>query len=134
MDRLVQVSSYVPEDSLYFFFQAEDGIRDYKVTGVQTCALPMSLACTTTPRACTWDTSACAAPACAEYGVSLTRLENLAAPGTDDTLRFSARNFPGAAFDPLTEDVSFVLRDEGGAILTAAIPGGSPGWTATATS
>src|SRR5256885_8661631 len=27
-----------------FFFQAEDGIRDYKVTGVQTCALPISLA------------------------------------------------------------------------------------------
>src|SRR5256885_13271360 len=26
---------------LYFFFQAEDGIRDYKVTGVQTCALPI---------------------------------------------------------------------------------------------
>src|SRR5205807_6060898 len=26
----------------YFFFQAEDGIRDYKVTGVQTCALPVS--------------------------------------------------------------------------------------------
>src|SRR6266850_4421894 len=25
-----------------FFFQAEDGIRDYKVTGVQTCALPIS--------------------------------------------------------------------------------------------
>src|SRR2546426_1890219 len=28
---------------LFFFFQAEDGIRDYKVTGVQTCALPISL-------------------------------------------------------------------------------------------
>src|SRR5256885_10320690 len=28
--------------ALYFFFQAEDGIRDYKVTGVQTCALPIS--------------------------------------------------------------------------------------------
>src|SRR5256885_7965862 len=27
----------------YIFFQAEDGIRDYKVTGVQTCALPISL-------------------------------------------------------------------------------------------
>src|SRR5688500_20374497 len=27
---------------LVFFFQAEDGIRDYKVTGVQTCALPIS--------------------------------------------------------------------------------------------
>src|SRR5256885_4709061 len=28
---------------LFFFFQAEDGIRDYKVTGVQTCALPIWL-------------------------------------------------------------------------------------------
>src|SRR5690606_40191659 len=27
-----------------FFFQAEDGIRDFHVTGVQTCALPISLA------------------------------------------------------------------------------------------
>src|SRR5256885_12023285 len=32
-----------------FFFQAEDGIRDYKVTGVQTCALPISL-----QPMCTW--------------------------------------------------------------------------------
>src|SRR5687767_15307775 len=31
--RLVQV---------FFFFQAEDGIRDKLVTGVQTCALPIS--------------------------------------------------------------------------------------------
>src|SRR5256885_7209118 len=28
---------------VFFFFQAEDGIRDYKVTGVQTCALPIFL-------------------------------------------------------------------------------------------
>src|SRR2546426_596736 len=28
-------------DAGFFFFQAEDGIRDYKVTGVQTCALPI---------------------------------------------------------------------------------------------
>src|SRR5699024_11391520 len=27
-----------------FFFQAEDGIRDRNVTGVQTCALPISIA------------------------------------------------------------------------------------------
>ena len=27
-----------------FFFQAEDGIRDHCVTGVQTCALPISFA------------------------------------------------------------------------------------------
>ena len=26
---------------MFFFFQAEDGIRDYDVTGVQTCALPI---------------------------------------------------------------------------------------------
>src|SRR3972149_4022018 len=28
---------------LVFFFQAEDGIRDLTVTGVQTCALPISI-------------------------------------------------------------------------------------------
>src|SRR5690606_38082221 len=27
--------------ALFFFFQAEDGIRDFHVTGVQTCALPI---------------------------------------------------------------------------------------------
>src|SRR6266511_3822485 len=29
----------------FFFFQAEDGIRDFHVTGVQTCALPISSSC-----------------------------------------------------------------------------------------
>src|SRR5436309_10623271 len=29
---------------LFFFFQAEDGIRDFHVTGVQTCALPIWIA------------------------------------------------------------------------------------------
>src|SRR6266581_5458298 len=34
-------------DSVFlFFFQAEDGIRDGRVTGVQTCALPILLATT----------------------------------------------------------------------------------------
>ena len=28
---------------VFFFFQAEDGIRDWSVTGVQTCALPIYL-------------------------------------------------------------------------------------------
>src|SRR5690606_30607896 len=28
-------------EALFFFFQAEDGIRDFHVTGVQTCALPI---------------------------------------------------------------------------------------------
>ena len=30
---------------LFFFFQAEDGIRDWSVTGVQTCALPICTKC-----------------------------------------------------------------------------------------
>src|SRR5215216_3431600 len=29
----------------FFFFQAEDGIRDDLVTGVQTCALPIAVRC-----------------------------------------------------------------------------------------
>src|SRR5256886_16801251 len=32
----------------FFFFQAEDGIRDLTVTGVQTCALPICAPATTT--------------------------------------------------------------------------------------
>src|SRR5256886_8239718 len=34
----IQVDVFV----FFFFFQAEDGIRDLTVTGVQTCALPIS--------------------------------------------------------------------------------------------
>src|SRR5690606_12063994 len=33
---------YIVVLCLFFFFQAEDGIRDFHVTGVQTCALPIS--------------------------------------------------------------------------------------------
>src|SRR5690606_40337882 len=32
-----------PRGCVFFFFQAEDGIRYFHVTGVQTCALPISL-------------------------------------------------------------------------------------------
>src|SRR5206468_7488290 len=37
----------------FFFFQAEDGIRDLIVTGVQTCALPISMLADTIRTACT---------------------------------------------------------------------------------
>src|SRR5688572_33150959 len=36
---------------VFFFFQAEDGIRDLTVTGVQTCALPI---CQSTPAMTIW--------------------------------------------------------------------------------
>src|SRR5206468_8276606 len=35
--------------SFFFFFQAEDGIRDLIVTGVQTCALPILIIAAATP-------------------------------------------------------------------------------------
>src|SRR5437773_10734133 len=40
----------------FFFFQAEDGIRDRDVTGVQTCALPIS------PGAIAWRASGSCSP------------------------------------------------------------------------
>src|SRR5207244_4789712 len=36
-------TNYLNLDAICFFFQAEDGIRDDLVTGVQTCALPICL-------------------------------------------------------------------------------------------
>src|SRR2546430_17071727 len=39
------LSRYVSSWLFCFFFQAEDGIRDLTVTGVQTCALPIVEAC-----------------------------------------------------------------------------------------
>src|SRR3712207_7540522 len=48
------------------FFQAEDGIRDIGVTGVQTCALPI------------WDQPACAP--CSRLGSSVSGLPSLVHP------------------------------------------------------
>src|SRR3712207_8187091 len=36
-------TAYLLKNLYFFFFQAEDGIRDIGVTGVQTCALPIFL-------------------------------------------------------------------------------------------
>src|SRR2546430_2833374 len=38
LSHLIRVASII---FVFFFFQAEDGIRDLTVTGVQTCALPI---------------------------------------------------------------------------------------------
>src|SRR2546429_7062387 len=40
-DSIAHASLYM---YFFFFFQAEDGIRDVAVTGVQTCALPIFVA------------------------------------------------------------------------------------------
>src|SRR5256885_7451325 len=49
--RHYRVAIVEMRDCCFFFFQAEDGIRDYKVTGVQTCALPICCAKTYLSRA-----------------------------------------------------------------------------------
>src|SRR2546430_11279399 len=41
MKRHYHCQEVVQYAVLFFFFQAEDGIRDLTVTGVQTCALPI---------------------------------------------------------------------------------------------
>src|SRR6266511_2727763 len=40
--RIKSIDSGVHHVESFFFFQAEDGIRDFHVTGVQTCGLPIS--------------------------------------------------------------------------------------------
>src|SRR5258708_10996591 len=45
LGRLMKSGPKDPEGRWHFFFQAEDGIRDDLVTGVQTCALPISVMC-----------------------------------------------------------------------------------------
>src|ERR1022692_977981 len=39
--QTVQPTRQLTHQRSLFFFKAKDGIRDYKVTGVQTCALPI---------------------------------------------------------------------------------------------
>src|SRR5256885_3839921 len=41
LPEVVLLDLKLPKLDGLFFFQAEDGIRGYKVTGVQTCALPI---------------------------------------------------------------------------------------------
>src|SRR5207249_9286604 len=45
LDVVPVIDNHVKSDAgqVVFFFQAEDGIRDRNVTGVQTCALPILL-------------------------------------------------------------------------------------------
>src|SRR2546429_6722414 len=65
-----------PGDSLYsdfFFFQAEDGIRDVAVTGVQTCALPI----------CITASGADGITASGADSTTITRADGITASGAD---------------------------------------------------
>src|SRR5207253_7461726 len=65
---------YVLSFFFFFFFQAEDGIRDGHVTGVQTCALPISDA--HRPERLPADRSrvGCRTPACRQRGPARRRV------------------------------------------------------------
>jgi hypothetical protein len=80
-----------------------------------------------------FDTSGCSAPTpCSEYGASRITLHRLGSPAGDDFLdvRAADLNGSGRTFDPRTEDVNVVLRDDGGVVYQGTIPANSPGWTA----
>src|SRR2546422_10765839 len=68
----------------FFFFQAEDGIRDVAVTGVQTCALPISISL--------------ANPS----GSALATLERLAPAKGESALALSLRIGEGLASEGVT--------------------------------
>src|SRR3989339_1469388 len=57
---LLGINPTYPETGyVYFFFQAEDGIRDWSVTGVQTCALPISSQKTASRLVSDWSSDVC---------------------------------------------------------------------------
>src|SRR2546429_275319 len=53
--EIVLMGDSVVSQVVFFFFQAEDGIRDVAVTGVQTCALPISICREAPVRQCVLD-------------------------------------------------------------------------------
>src|SRR5687767_1568262 len=73
----------------FFFFQAEDGIRDKLVTGVQTCALPIS-----------FEDAAQADRNDTRVGHAVARALRLAGQHPGARERAAARDHPVARFDP----------------------------------
>src|SRR5882672_6204505 len=72
----------------FFFFQAEDGIRDHCVTGVQTCALPISCPICTS--------SGCGAGGVIGIGFKFCgprQLSNMPTCCTQETVHRAAQNF-----------------------------------------
>src|SRR5690606_40730689 len=66
---------------VFFFFQAEDGIRDFHVTGVQTCALPISTHAASSCRSVTVPNAGCSPvnDSCSSSRLQVRSSETLAA-------------------------------------------------------
>src|ERR1017187_1920482 len=111
-----------------FFFQAEDGIRDTSVTGVQTCALPIYLRPEPQPASGTFEVVGSAAsalrvnheedgrrnPVAPDAWAAICGLDPLVAPKlAPDTNELRSVELPG----PLLGDDVLVLGADGGHIL-----------------
>src|SRR3989339_533097 len=62
---------------IILFFQAEDGIRDWSVTGVQTCALPISSRRRHTRLVSDWSSDVCSSDRSEDHPPDLQSLTNL---------------------------------------------------------
>src|SRR6266699_4449562 len=81
--------------SYFFFFQAEDGIRDADVTGVQTCALPISHRSTAIPTQSNPDPRLAVDPGTRTVTVALMR--GIRCPGKRDLVW--RRKLPGSRIE-----------------------------------
>src|SRR6266850_6554908 len=91
------MSSFMICMFLFFFFQAEDGIRDYKVTGVQTCALPILI-------------DGVLSTFQAQAAAKGLMLSGLVEPGSDDTLIGDATRVRQILFNLLGNALKFTER------------------------
>src|SRR5690606_40315073 len=95
----------------FFFFQAEDGIRDFHVTGVQTCALPIS------ERVWILANDGTKIP------ISLVYRKDMRNNGGNPLLLYGYGSY-GATIDPYFSSVRLSLLDRGFIYAIAHIRGG----------
>src|SRR3712207_1157025 len=111
----------------FFFFQAEDGIRDIGVTGVQTCALPIFLAVMPSNFPM-WQAIRFAAPALMAGNVGLLKhASNVPQTALYLEELFAKAGFPDDVFQTLligSGTIERVLRDD--RVIAATLTGSGP--------
>jgi len=79
---------------------------------------------------CQWDFSGCSVPtACRSYDVTRLRARRLTDGPGDQRYRLVAKGMDGALFDPTSEAVDVVIRDDSSAVHVARIPAGDAHWS-----
>jgi hypothetical protein len=109
--------------------RGEDCDTGYGGGGSGDCAdLGLGAGTYTCTSICTYDTTNCAAPTCGHAGASKIALRSLGTPAGNEqaSVFVSGLDTAGRTFDPVTEDVSIVLRNDAGLLVNYTIPAGSP--------